>query len=104
MTFLLNIMLLIAATAQSIETPKYQLIQKFEKFEIRDYGTVITAKTTVNSDFRTSTYTGFRRVANFIFGGNDEEKKNSDDSACYYANEKLTISYSSFRYALKVQP
>ena len=55
MTFLLNIMLLIAATAQSIETPKYQLIQKFEKFEIRDYGTVITAKTTVNSHFRTST-------------------------------------------------
>ena len=75
MTFLLNIMILAAATAQSIETPKYQLIQKFEKFEIRDYGTVITAKTTVNSNFRTSTYTGFRRVANFIFGGNDQEKK-----------------------------
>ena len=75
MTLLLNIMLLIAATAQSIETPKYQLIQKFEKFEIRDYGTVITAKTVVNRNFRESTYTGFSRVANYIFGGNDQEKK-----------------------------
>ena len=75
MSFSLNIILLIAAMSQSLETPTYKLIQKFEKFEIRDYGTVITAKTTVNSDFRTSTYTGFRRVANFIFGGNDQEKK-----------------------------
>ena len=75
MSFSLNIILLIVAMSQSLETPTYKLIQKFEKFEIRDYGTVITAKTTVNSDFRTSTYTGFRRVANFIFGGNDQEKK-----------------------------
>ena len=75
MSFSLNIILLIVAMLQSIETPTYKLIQKFEKFEIRDYGTVITAKTTINSDFRTSTYTGFRRVANFIFGGNDQEKK-----------------------------
>ena len=74
MIFFLNIMLLTAATAQSIETPKYQLIQKFEKFEIRDYGTVITAKTVVNQGFRESTYTGVRRVATYIFGGNDQEK------------------------------
>ena len=75
MNFFLNIMLLVTVTSQSIETPKYQLIKKFEKFEIRDYGTVITAKTAINASFRESTYTGFRRVANYIFGGNNQEKK-----------------------------
>ena len=44
----------IATTLQSIETPKYQILQKYDQFEIRDYGTVITAKTVVNEDFRTS--------------------------------------------------
>ena len=64
-----------ALTLQSIETPKYKLLQKYENFEIRDYGTLITAYTIVNEDFRTSTYTGFSRVANYIFGGNSKEMK-----------------------------
>ena len=64
-----------AIALQSIETPKYKLIQKYDNFEIRDYGILITAYTIVNEDFRTSTYTGFRRVANCIFGGNSKEMK-----------------------------
>ena len=75
MSFFLNIILLAAIMTQSLETPTYQLIQKFEKFEIRDYGSVITAKTAIDASFRESTYTGFRRVANYIFGGNNQEKK-----------------------------
>ena len=64
-----------ALALQSIETPKYKLLQKYDNFEIRDYGILITAYTIVNEDFRTSTYTGFRRVANYIFGGNSKEMK-----------------------------
>ena len=75
MNYILNAMLLSAVISQSIETPNYQLIKKFDNFEIRDYGTVITAKTTIKDNFRESTYTGFRRVANYIFGGNNKEKK-----------------------------
>ena len=72
---MIHTIVFIATTLQSIETPKYQILQKYDQFEIRDYGTVITAKTVVNEDFRTSTYTGFRRVANYIFGGNSKEMK-----------------------------
>ena len=72
---MIHAIVFIATTLQSIETPKYQILQKYDQFEIRDYGTVITAKTVVNEDFRTSTYTGFRRVANYIFGGNSKEMK-----------------------------
>ena len=75
MFYLLNIMLVLAINSQSIETPKYTIIEKFNRFEVRDYGTVITAYTTINDEYRVSTYTGFRRIANYIFGGNDKEVK-----------------------------
>ncbi|MED5434137.1 MAG: heme-binding protein, partial [Candidatus Neomarinimicrobiota bacterium] len=75
MFYLLNIMLALAINSQSIETPKYTIIEKFKRFEVRDYGTVITAYTTINDEYRVSTYTGFRRIANYIFGGNDKEMK-----------------------------
>ena len=68
-------MLMLAISSQSIETPTYRLIKTYNTFEIRDYGTVITAYTTINDEYRVATYTGFRRIANYIFGGNDKEMK-----------------------------
>ena len=55
-----------------IETPNYTLLEKKGLFEIRIYDPVILAITNVKSNYRESTYTGFRRIANYIFGGNNE--------------------------------
>ena len=33
---------------------------------------MIIAITNINSNYRQSTSTGFRRIANYIFGGNEE--------------------------------
>ena len=59
----------------ALETPKYRLISKYDSFEIRRYSEMIIATTTVNADYKGSTSSGFRRIANYIFGGNDKEMK-----------------------------
>ena len=58
-----------------IETPQYKLIKKKGDFEIRSYDEMVVARTSVNSDYKESTLTGFRRIAGYIFGGNDKEMK-----------------------------
>ena len=58
-----------------LETPKYKLIKKFKSFEIREYETMIIARTLVSSDYSEAASMGFRRVANYIFGDNDKDMK-----------------------------
>ena len=55
-----------------LETPDYELIKESGSFEIREYGPMIVAGTLVNSDYKEATYTGFRRIANYIFGNNSK--------------------------------
>ena len=56
----------------AIETPKYQVITQENGFELREYGPMIAALTKVENNYREATVTGFRRIANYIFGGNSE--------------------------------
>ena len=65
-------MLLMSINQYSIETPNYKLVKKYKNFEIRDYDKMIVAHTKIKRKFRESTNTGFRRIANYIFGGNDQ--------------------------------
>ena len=58
--------------ASELETPIYEILEKSGSFEIRNYDPMIIAVTKVNSGFRESTYTGFRRIASYIFGNNDQ--------------------------------
>lgn len=59
----------------ALETPKYELISKDDGFEIRRYSEMIIATTSVQADYKSSTSSGFRRIASYIFGGNDKEMK-----------------------------
>lgn len=54
----------------ALETPQYVLVVKDKEFEIRKYQSMIIATTRVQGDYRNATSTGFRRIANYIFGGN----------------------------------
>jgi len=55
-----------------LETPKYKVIKKSGSYEVRKYEPMIVARTLVSSDYERATSTGFRRVANYIFGGNEK--------------------------------
>ena len=57
----------------AIETPNFQLLKKQGEFEIREYDPMIIAVTKVNSNYREASSTGFRRIANYIFGGNQKK-------------------------------
>ena len=59
----------------ALETPKYEVVSEYDGFEIRHYSEMIIATTSVRSDYKGSTSSGFRRIANYIFGGNDKEMK-----------------------------
>ena len=67
---LFSISIIILNKAMAIETPKHTLIKKEIGFEIRKYEPMVIAKTSVRSDYSDATSTGFRRIANYIFGGN----------------------------------
>lgn len=59
-----------------IETPKFTLISKIGDVEIRKYPEMITATTKLNSsEYDEEGSTGFRTVANYIFGGNSNNQK-----------------------------
>jgi hypothetical protein len=55
-----------------LETPKYELIKKSGSYEIRKYAPMIIARTQVESGYKEASSKGFRRIANYIFGGNDK--------------------------------
>lgn len=58
------------------ETPKYVTIKNFEKFEIRKYPKMILATTKLGTGgYSNNSSKGFRNVASYIFGGNDQNKQ-----------------------------
>ncbi len=56
----------------SLETPKYSLLKKESNFEIRKYNQFIVAKTNIENDYEVAMNSGFRRIADYIFGGNNQ--------------------------------
>jgi hypothetical protein len=62
-------------TALGVEEPKFRAALAEGDLEIRQYAPVIVAETVVEGDWRTAGNAGFRRLANYIFGGNDGGRK-----------------------------
>lgn len=69
LSFLLLLFPGVIAMAGSIEEPKYELLDTLDNVELRLYGPSIQATTTLRGSSQTTT--GFRRLAGYIFGGND---------------------------------
>ena len=73
----INIVLLFFAMAinNGIEKPNYKVVKKYNNFELRDYGSIVIATTSLKRDYSRSNSVGFQKVANYIFGGNDKNMK-----------------------------
>jgi hypothetical protein len=54
----------------AIESPKYKVIHKDNRFEIREYDDYIVAEVEIDGDFASALQKGFRVLADYIFGGN----------------------------------
>ena len=62
-------------TASGVEEPKYRVALAEREFEIREYAPVVLAETVVEGDWRAAGNAAFRRLADYIFGGNDGGRK-----------------------------
>ena len=59
--------------ASDIEEPEWHLVNTLDSVELRHYSPSVQARTTL--DGSGETLVGFRRLAGFIFGGNDRSEQ-----------------------------
>ena len=73
----INIVLLffVMITNSGIEKPDYKVVKKYNNFELRDYGSIVIATTSLERNYSRSNSVGFQKVASYIFGGNDKNMK-----------------------------
>jgi hypothetical protein len=57
----------------SIESPKYKVTSKENKFEIREYQGYIVAEVEIKDDYDSALSDGFRILADYIFGNNKKK-------------------------------
>ena len=62
-------------TKAKTETQKYEVLYTRENFEIRFYPEAILATVEMNGSFDNSRNSGFRILAGYIFGGNEENSQ-----------------------------
>jgi hypothetical protein len=63
------------------EEPSYEVIKKSETFEIRQYQNQLIAEVTVEGSMSDASSKGFKLVADFIFGNNQKQAKQSEKIA-----------------------
>jgi hypothetical protein len=61
--------------AMAIEEPKYQVVIKDGDFELRRYEAMIIAEVVVTGSLSEASNRGFRQVADYIFGNNEDPLK-----------------------------
>ncbi len=59
----------------AVEEPLYDLKLKDDVFEVRDYPALITAEVILTGSRQGTVRAGFRLLANYIFGGNTEQRQ-----------------------------
>ena len=62
-------------TMAGVETPKYTVERSDGAFEVRRYPALLIARTTVTGERSAAANSGFRTLADFIFGGNSADEK-----------------------------
>lgn len=67
---------LFAFKSDGIEMPSYRMIKKYGDVEIRQYPAMVIAQTQLSqSSVDNNMNNGFRTIAEYIFGGNDQNQK-----------------------------
>lgn len=67
---------LFAFKSDGIEMPSYRMIKKYGDVEIRQYPAMVIAQTQLSqSSVDNNMNNGFRTIAGYIFGGNDQNQK-----------------------------
>ncbi|MDA9086429.1 heme-binding protein [Methylophilaceae bacterium] len=76
-SYLLIFFMLISNSLMATDEPKFTLVLKEDKFEIREYAPKIIAQVKVYGDFDDASSKGFKILADYIFGNNESIDGNS---------------------------
>ena len=81
--------------SKNIVNKNYTILKKYSEFEIREYPEMYVAKTILTgSSYENNSSKGFRRIAGFIFGGNDKQQQISMTSPVIMdMNESVEMSF-----------
>ena len=60
--------------AENYEEPKFEVLKKYKKFEVRKYVDTIQARVTTGGMNYGESSRPFRRIAGYIFGGNERQQ------------------------------
>jgi len=78
-----------------LETPQYTIVQKIDGVEIREYSPFRVAQTQV-AQGKKGLYQGFRSVAGYIFGGNQEAKSMAMTAPVIQENTESKMNVAFF--------
>jgi hypothetical protein len=67
----------VSQNTMAIEEPSFKVIAKSGTFELRQYAPMLVAETLVDGDMDDAGSTGFRRIADYIFGNNQVQASTS---------------------------
>ena len=76
----------------SIESPKYKVVERDNKFEIRDYSKYIAAEVDVEAGYNDALNTGFGILAGYIFGGNSARASIAMTAPVTEKSEKIPMT------------
>lgn len=81
--------------AMANEEPRYEVIKKEEDFEVRRYQPMIIAEVLVTGTLSEASNKGFRQVADFIFGNNEDPVKKQAEKIAMTAPVTIEADTSS---------
>ena len=84
--------------AMAIEEPKYEVVTADAQFEVRHYAPILIAETIVEGDMDAASSKGFRLIADFIFGNN--QQSDSDKKAKIAMTAPVTVEPQSSKIAM----
>ncbi|GGA83553.1 heme-binding protein [Neiella marina] len=70
---------LVMGAAVATEQPSYKVLAQQDDFELRQYSSMIVAQSTVTGTMDDASGTGFRAVADYIFGNNTSASGGSEE-------------------------
>ena len=81
--------------AMANEEPRYEVIKKEEGFEVRRYQPMIIAEVLVTGTLSEASSKGFRQIADFIFGNNEDPVKKQSEKIAMTAPVTMEADTSS---------
>ncbi len=97
-SLVLGLGLLWIKPAMAIEEPKYEVVTADAQFEVRHYAPILIAETIVEGDMDAASSKGFRLIADFIFGNN--QQADSDKKAKIAMTAPVTVEPQSSKIAM----